>query len=221
LIGSTLLFLYTLAYAGSKSSLLVLGVVMFFIFIVRFKDILSTMLTARGIAAMILIFSIGIGGAIYMSQTSAVKGMAERSKSTGTMQQRFIIWRAGSEMIRDNFFLGVGFAQFPKVSGNYIKDYLPPEALPSHNNFIKVFAESGVFSFITFFMFIMALFTNRAREVYRSDYFWIYVGSLSAVLMSLTIPSLHHKDYWFTIALVSHVIYIFYKKEEKSEELPI
>jgi O-antigen ligase len=137
------------------------------------------------------------------------------------MQQRFIIWRAGSEMIRDNFFLGVGFAQFPKVSGGYIKDYLPPEALPSHNNFIKVFAESGIFAFIAYLLFIGSLFTTKVREIYSSDYFWIYVGSLSVVLMSLTIPSLHHKDYWITLVLVSHVIYIFYKKEENSEELPI
>jgi len=221
LVGSMLLFLYTLAYAGSKSSLLVLGAILALVFIVRFKEIITTFFTLKGLVSLVLLISIATGGVMYMSQSSAVKGMSERSKSTGTMQQRFIIWRAGSEMIRDNFFLGVGFAQFPKVSGNYIKDYLPPEALPSHNNFIKVFAESGIFSFIAFVLFIGSMFTTKVREIYSSDYFWIYVGSLSVVLMSLTIPSLHHKDYWFTLVLVSHAVYVFYKKEEKSEELPI
>ncbi len=221
LIGSLVLFLYTLAYAGSKSSFIVLAAVMLFVFIIKFKDIMSAMVTPKGLVSLFLIIGLVAGGGYYMSQSSAVKGLQERSKKTGTMHQRFIIWRAGSEMIRDNFFLGVGFAQFANVSGGYIKEFLPPEALPSHNNFIKVFAESGVFAFITFVLFILSLFTTKVREIYNSDYFWIYVGSMSVVLMSLTIPSLHHKDYWFTLVLISHCIYVFYKKEEKSQDLPI
>ena len=221
LIGSILFFLYTLAYAGSKSSFIVLAFVMLFVFIVKIKDILNFIATPKGFASMFLVLAIFAGGAYYMSNSSAVKGLEQRSKKTGTLQQRLIIWRAGSEMIRDNFFLGVGFAQFPKVSGNYIKDFLPPEALPSHNNFIKVFAESGVFSFVTFFIFIASLFLSRVKEIYNSDYFWIYVGSMSVVLMSLTIPSLHHKDYWWTLVLISHGIYYFYKKEKENQKVPI
>jgi hypothetical protein len=219
---SLLFFLYTLIYAGSKSSFLILAMMLLFIFMVRFKQIIGFLGTTKGIVSLVLFVSLIVGGGVYLQQDEAVKGLQERSKKTGTMQQRFIIWNAGAEMIRDNFFLGVGFAQFPKVSGSYIKDYLPPEALPSHNNFIKVFAENGVFTFLAFMILIISLFTSKAREIFHSDYFWIYVGSLSAVLMGLTIPSLHHKDFWFSIALLSHVIYIFYQKEhQKVQEMPI
>ncbi len=215
LIASELLFIYTLIYAGSKSSLLVLGALTILIFFVKFKEIMSAIATPKGLWGLLLVIGIGVGGAWYMSNSTAVKGLQERSKSTGTMHQRFIIWEAGGDMIRENFFLGVGFAQFPKVSYHYINDYLPEEAYPSHNNFIKVFAESGVFSFLAFLFFIGSLFTTKRKEIYSSDHFWLYVGSLSVVLMSLTIPSLHHKDYWWTLALVSYSIYYFYKKDEE------
>ncbi len=222
LITSLLFFLYTLIYAGSKSSFLILGMMLFFIMIVRFKAIISFLSTSKGILSLVLFVALSIGAGAYIQQDAAIKGMQERSKKTGTMQQRFIIWNAGAEMIRDNFFLGVGFAEFPKVSGSYIKDFLPPEALPSHNNFIKIFAESGVFTFLAFMLFIVSLFTSQVRAIFESDYFWIYVASLSVVLMGLTIPSLHHKDFWISLALLSHVIYHFYSKEhQKLEKMPI
>ena len=222
LIGSLLFFLYTLIYAGSKSAFLILAVMLFFIMLVRFKAIISYLSSTKGILSLVFFIMIGIGAGIYIQQDEAVKGMQERSKETGTMQQRFIIWNAGAEMIRDNFFLGVGFAEFPEVSGSYIKEFLPPEALPSHNNFIKIFAESGVFTFLAFMLFIISLFTSQMRAIYESDYFWIYVASLSVVLMGLTIPSLHHKDFWISLGLLSHVIYHCYTKEHQNlEKMPI
>jgi hypothetical protein len=216
LLSSMSVFIYTLAYAGSKTSILSLSVLMTIILIVRFKDIIATLFTVKGLASLVLLLTITGVGAFYMSQSAAVKGMQDRAGKTGTMQQRFIIWRAGSEMIRDNFFLGVGFGQFPKVSKNYLKDYLAEEALPAHNNLVKIFAESGVFSFIAYMMFLFSLFFTKRREIFESDYLWIYLGSLATVLMSMTIPSLHHKDYWIFLSLVSYAIYQVYKEKDKS-----
>ena len=220
LIGSNLFFLYTLVYAGSKSSFLFLALLLAIAFVVRFKAILEFLTTTKGFISLVMTVIIVISAGVYIQQDEAVKGMQERSKKSGTMQQRFIIWAAGAEMIRDNFFLGVGFAQFPKISGSYIKEYLPPEALPSHNNFVKIFAESGVFTFVMFLSFIFALFMSQVRAIFSTDYFWIYLATLSAVMMSMTIPSLHHKDFWISIALLSHVIYILsYKNHDKDEKI--
>jgi O-antigen ligase len=218
LIVSLPLFFYTLLYAGSKSSFIFLALISILIFIVRFRDIMNSIFTLKGLLASMFIVLLVSGGLFLMSGSSAVKGLEHRSSKTGTLQQRLIVWRAGSEMIRDNFFLGVGFAQFPKVSKNYLKDWLPDEALPSHNNFIKVFAESGVFSFLAFVIFIISLFTTRVREIFGSNYFWIYIASLSVVLMGLTIPSMHHKDYWFMISLISAVIYHIEYKDDLEYE---
>ncbi len=215
--GSLALFFYTLLNAGSKSSFLFLGLLMLVIFVLRFKEFMSFLVTPKGLFSFILLLGIVGGSIFYVSQTTAAKGLAERAQKTGTLHQRLVIWRAGSEIIRDNFFLGVGFAQFPNVSKNYLKEYLPDEALPSHNNLVKIFAETGVFSFLAFVFFILILFSSHVGEIIRSDYLWIYLASLATFLMGLTIPSLHHKDYWIFLSMLSFVIYHLQYGEDEEE----
>ncbi len=216
--GSLALFLFTLLNAGSKSSFLFLGLLLLMIFLLRFKEFMSFLLTPQGLFSFVLLLGIVGGAFFYVSQTTAAKGLAQRAQQTGTLHERLVVWRAGSEMIRDNFFLGVGFAQFPHVSKGYLKEYIPDEALPSHNNLIKIFAETGVFGFIAFVFFIITLFGSRVGEIVRGDYLWIYLASLSTFLMGLTIPSLHHKDYWFFLSMLSFVIYHLQYGEEEAEE---
>jgi len=215
LLGSLALFTYTLLFAGSKSAFIFLALILAIIFISRFKYIISHMFSGKGLITTFVLAGL-LSGAVMMSGT-AVKGLQDRAQKSGTFEQRLIVWRAGSEMIRDHFFMGVGYGEFRNVSGKYVKDFLAEEAKPSHNNFIKVFAESGVFSFLAFAFFILALFTTRFYEIIRSDYYWLYLASLSIVLMGMTIPSLHHKDFWISLALVSNVIILLMRKEAENE----
>ena len=214
LLGSLGIFTYTLLFAGSKSSFIFLALTLVLIFIFRFKTIIIQLFSAKGIIAMLILVSV-LSVGIMMSGT-AVKGLKGRANKTGTLQERLIVWRAGGEMIRDHFYMGVGFGEFKNVSWRYVKDFLPEEARPSHNNFIKIFAESGVFAFLAYLFFIGSLFLSRFREIRQSDYFWLYLGSLSMFLMGLTVPSLHHKDYWIGLALVSNVIVLMMRKEEEA-----
>lgn len=177
------------------------------------------MFSAKGLVATIVLAGV-ISAGIMMSGT-AVEGLKGRAQKTGTFEQRLIVWRAGGEMIRDHFFIGVGFGEFKNVSGRYVKDFLVEEARPSHNNFVKIFAESGVFAFLTFTFFILALFMTRFYEIVRSDYYWLYLASLSMVLMGLTVPSLHHKDFWIALAIVSNVIILFMRKEAEGEAVNV
>ncbi len=211
LLGSLGIFTYTLLFAGSKSAFIFLALMLLIVFIFRFKNIVTHVFSAKGLIATMILAGV-ISAGVMMSST-AVEGLKGRAQKTGTFEQRLIVWRAGGEMIRDHFFMGVGFGEFRNVSGRYVKDFLAEEAKPSHNNFIKVFAESGIFSFLTFTLFILALFTTRFLEIMRSDYSWLYLASLSIVLMGMTIPSLHHKDFWISLALVSNVIILLMRKE--------
>jgi len=219
LLGSLGIFTYTLLFAGSKSAFIFLALILLFIFIARFKNIISHMFSAKGLVATIVLAGV-ISAGIMMSGT-AVEGLKGRAQKTGTFEQRLIVWRAGGEMIRDHFFIGVGFGEFKNVSGRYVKDFLVEEARPSHNNFVKIFAESGVFAFLTFTFFILALFMTRFYEIVRSDYYWLYLASLSMVLMGLTVPSLHHKDFWIALAIVSNVIILFMRKEAEGEAVNV
>ncbi len=213
LFASLGLFFYTLLYAGSKSSFIFLAVMLFITVIVKFSTIIRYIASGKGLVASIVLLGVLTAGIVMSNK--AVTGLQARAQKTGTLQQRLIVWRAGGEMIRDHFFMGVGFGEFPNVSGKYLKDYLAEEAKPSHNDFIKVFAESGVFAFLAFLFFIMTLFGTKFSQIVASDYFWLYLASLSAILMGLTIPSLHHKDFWISLALISNVILILTKQEEE------
>ncbi len=219
LLGSLAIFTYTLLYAGSKSSFIFLALMLLITFVLKFKAIMIHLFSGKGMMATVVIVAglmIGI-----INSGKAVEGLQGRAQETGTFQQRLIVWRAGGEMIRDHFFMGVGFGEFPKVSGRYVKDYLAEEARPSHNIFIKIFAESGVFAFLAFLFFVITLFSTKFKEIVSSDYYWLYLASLSVVLMGLTIPSLHHKDFWISLAILSNVItYLTYEKQEEQELVP-
>jgi O-antigen ligase len=217
LLISLAIFTYTLLYAGSKSSFIFLALMLLITFFVKFKTIISQLFSTKGLlATVVLVTALGIG---IMNSSKAVEGLQGRAQKTGTFQQRLIVWRAGSEMIRDHFLMGVGFGEFPKVSARYVKNFLAEEARPSHNNFIKVFAESGVFSFLAFATFIFLLFGTKLKEIFQSEYYWLYLASLSAILMGLTVPSLHHKDFWLSLAILSNVVlYLEFKKEERIKQ---
>ncbi len=209
LFGSLAFFFYSLLYAGSKSSFIFLSVLLIIILFVKKEVIFSYIFSLRGMLGSIALFIV-LGGLFFaLSGDSAVSGLQERAGSTGTFHQRLVVWSAGLEMIADNFFLGVGFGEFPLHVGDYLRSYLADEAHASHNVFIKIFAESGVFSFIAFCLFIFSLFHTKYSEIIRSNYFWVYLSSLAVILMGLTIPTLHHKDFWVSLGVLANAVYQF------------
>ena len=217
LLGSLGIFTYTLLFAGSKSAFIFLAMILLLVFVTKFKTIISHIFSGKGLMATIVLAGV-LSAGVMMSGT-AVEGLKGRAQKSGTLEQRLIVWSAGGEMIRDHFFMGVGFGEFKNVSARYVKDFLAEEARPSHNNFVKIFAESGVFTFLAFTFFIFSLFVTRFTQIVRSDYYWLYLASLSMVLMGLTVPSLHHKDFWIAIAIVSNVIMLFMRKEAEIDTL--
>jgi O-antigen ligase len=221
IIITTLLFGYAFIYAGSRTAFLILGFSLVIIFIFRFRYIWTFLLSTKGILSIFLTIAISVGAVNYLQKDEAISGMQSRAteRGGGTMQQRFIIWEAGTDIIRENFFLGIGFAQFKEVSEEYINDFLPKVALPAHNNFIKIFAESGVFAFVAFMLFLGTLFFTNTKRVLNSDYLYIYLASLSSVLMGMAGSTIHHKDFWLSLGLLSHAIYITQKEEAEESEL--
>ncbi len=209
LLGSLSFFMYSLLYAGSKSSFIFLALLLIIIAFVKREVIMNYIFSMRGMTSSIVILAIFAGVGFMMSGDSAISGLQERAGSTGTFEQRLIVWSAGLEMISDNFFLGVGFGEFSDHVGAYLRSYLADEAHASHNVFIKIFAESGIFSFIAFVVFIFLLFRSKFYEIAHSNYFWVYLSSLAVILMGLTVPTLHHKDFWVSLAVLANVVYQF------------
>jgi O-antigen ligase len=215
LISSLLLFLYATLYTGSKTALLTLFVLGFYTMIVKFNHVFKYIFSLKGVLSLALVVGIFIQADLF-NKVGAFKGVQERAKSTRTAEQRFHAWDAGARMIPDHFFVGVGLNQFYKYTDKYLHDYLPVRNLHPHNNFIKIFAEAGVFSFVSFVIFIFFLFRTKFTQIYQSDYFWISLASLSSVMVGMTINSTYDKHFWLSLALLSHAVYELSKPKEQN-----
>jgi O-antigen ligase len=206
LVPSLLMFMYATLYTGSKTALLILFVLFVYTLIVRFSNVFKYIFSLKGMVSLAVILGIFIQADLY-NKISAFKGIQERAKSMRTAEQRFHAWDASTRMIPDHFFIGVGVNQFYKNTDKYLRAYLPVRDLHPHNNFIKIFAEAGIFSFLSFVIFLFFLFSEKYKKIIRSDYYWISLASLSSVLVGMTINSTYDKYFWLGLALLSHVIY--------------
>ncbi len=215
LIPSLFLFLYAMLYTASKSAMLTLFVLFVYTLIVRFSNVFKYIFSLKGVLSFAILVGIFIQADLY-NKVSAFKGMQERAKSMRTAEQRFNAWDASTRMIPDHFFIGVGVNQFYKNTDKYLRAFMPVRDLHPHNNFIKIFAETGVFSFLSFLLFMLFLFREKYRYIIKSDYYWISLASLSVVMVGMTINSTYDKHFWLALALLSHVVYKINKSDEQN-----
>lgn len=64
-----------------------------------------------------------------------------------TMRRRFEIWNIGYEIFLDNFFVGVGYGNFPKIYAKYV-GLLHDYGADPHNTYLSILVETGVIGFI-------------------------------------------------------------------------
>ena len=218
LLGSFGLFFYSLLFAGSKSSMLVLAILSLYAIIVKFDFVVKKILSLKGLIGIVIVITILFS--YNFSSMKAVSGMEERSHSTGTMHQRFMAWEAGSEMIRDNFLLGTGFDAFAKSSVDYLDKYLSQyDGLAAHNIFVKLFAETGIFPFIAFIVALIYLFKTKFTQILRSEYFWLSLAAYATILMGMTLSLIYNKFFWFPLAFLTYAIIMVSTKEDEDKEI--
>ena len=83
------------------------------------------------------------------------------------MDERVAHGIAGLKMFKAHPFFGVGIGNYQDVYAQY---HLGVFVLPlghAHNYYIKIAAETGIFGFIAFLLFLIAVFTYGVRS-YRS-----------------------------------------------------
>ncbi len=213
LIASMLLFSYTLLYAGSKSSFLTLGALIVFILLTKFSDLLKKAFSFKAL----LFIGIVTASLSYfnISQMTAVKGLEERAQSAGTAKTRFVSWNAGIRMAEDNFLTGVGIEQYEKHVKRYATDFIAEGSYAPHNFLVKILGEDGFFPFLMMIIFLIVLFGSKYKKIIQSDYFWIYIASLSVVLMGLTLSMSYEKYFWFFLGLLSHINLVLFIEEQK------
>ncbi len=216
LLGSLGLFIYTLLFAGSKSAMLTLAVLVLFSIYKKFGFLLKNIFSFKGFVALAII--IAISTQVNFSSISAISGMQERAQSQGTANQRFISWDAGIRMAEDNFLIGVGFDVYEDIVGRYATDFLAEGSHAPHNIFIKLIAEAGIFSFIAFVIFLYYLFSTYYKEITKSQYFWIYLAASSNILIGLTLSSTYEKYFWLALALLANITLLYKRQKEQEVE---
>jgi O-antigen ligase len=217
LLPSLGLFSYALLYAGSKSAFLTLLFLSVFALVVKFRFLLKKLFSLQMIVG-IIILSVGFF-VLDVTQMTAIKGMEERAKSSGTAKTRFVSWNAGVRMARDNFLTGVGAEQYEKHAREYATDFIAEGSFAPHNFLIKMIGENGIFPFFALVIFLFILFTYRFSEIMHSDYFWIYLAALATVLMGLTLSMTYEKYFWLFLGLLSHVTLVLWAEEDDIEEV--
>jgi O-antigen ligase len=96
----------------------------------------------------------------------------------GGDSDRFRYWLAAIKMIKDHPFLGMGVGTFMANFSNYLPGCSVSYA---HNCYLQIWAETGVFSLISFMLFVCSLIYFGVRKFIVSKDF-LLLGLLSGVL---------------------------------------
>jgi len=92
--------------------------------------------------------------------TNLIKG------GDNSWKDRVSLLKSSLEVIKENFLLGTGFGRFVKA----MEDYVPRTSRgillnqPVHNIFVLIFAELGIFGFLSFFYVLIKLFLDNFKR---------------------------------------------------------
>jgi len=95
---------------------------------------------------------------------------------------RFEIWRSTWIMIKENPFLGKGIGTYM----DYLSKYSPSlGAQYAHNSFLQIWAETGIFSLLSFLCFIFTL-VWQGIKAFKITHNYLLLGILSSLFGFLT-----------------------------------
>ncbi len=212
LLSSLVFGAYGLLKAGSKSAVLTLIVLMLYIGLVRYRENLKALLSIKSMLAAIVIVIAFIK--FDVMDIKLVKDFMGRTHSSATAEMRYKSWQAGWEMIKHNFWFGVGMGAFAEHNPKYLrKGYLDESARAAHNIYVKLFAESGALTFTAFLLFLFILLKTHYFQIIHSDYFWLQASTLAYLVMGFTLGIFYDKYFWLSLAIYTNVVNTFREPE--------
>lgn len=202
---SFILFSYGFLKAGSMSAFLVFSLI---IFLSTLRLIIRSPSYFINYKSLLLIMTLFIlGTQISLTRPEAINNILERTKHTRTADFRIHSWQAGINMIEKNLLIGVGINQFASNTPKYEEYTLAGSVPEAHNVYIKLFAESGIFAFMSFLLFIIYILFHRIKYYFYHDEWFLIVMLLSTLLMGLTLSLTYDKYFWLAIAITMNLHY--------------
>lgn len=127
--------------------------------------------------------------------------LVARIEATGRLEQKSISERImynsqAKELIKNNFLSGVGVGNYSVVSSSLDDNKKSAwDYQPVHNTFLLLWVESGIFSFLSFLIFLFFLIKNGRREAF-------------SVALVITFVVLMMFDHWL-ISLPFGILFLF------------
>lgn len=154
-------------YTASRTGmiLLLLAITLLLLLQSNFKYRIQVSAIALVGFLILLIFS----SSIFTFMSGIAPSITEGSD---TMGLRYALWEAGWEMWKDNPISGVGIGMFPSMLKNYPNaeySFLFYKGLVAHNIYVSMLAETGIFGFFLFMLFLITNLMNFARSIDRLD----------------------------------------------------
>ncbi len=205
LVSSLAFGMYGLLKAGSKSAMLTLFILLTYIAIVRYRENIKNLFSIKSLLTGILLIWAFIQFDVINSKL--VQDFLGRTHSTATAEMRYRSWQSGFNMIKDNFWFGVGMGSFAEHNPKYLtKAYLDKSARAAHNIYIKLFAESGALTFAAFLLFLATLIKTEFFRIIHSDLFWLQASVLAYLIMGMTLGIFYDKYFWLGVAIYANVV---------------
>jgi O-antigen ligase len=203
-LGAVFVFLYGLIISASRGAIVALSVS----FLTYMAINNSKLKSAKNILIFLLIVStilvVGLKKG-FIAEYSVKRIVDTRSLENTTMAYRFIIWRTGWKIVKDNFITGVGLGNFKFAYGKYTGIYAshvssPGHEVDPHNTYLSILAETGFIGFVLFLSFLSSIFLFMYKTKSESKVFGI---CLLIFISIVAVKGTMHfgKAYWSCIAL--------------------
>jgi len=130
--------------------------------------LLVVLLAARPRLALVAPFGIALF-AVIMPLAVRDRLMSATNPRDVTMNDRVAMWKAGTRMIRERPFFGVGPARVKALYPVYrVSGWVDPRPGHLHNNAVMIAAETGIPSLLAYLWFVGAFFVAALRQVRAS-----------------------------------------------------
>jgi len=128
-----------------------------------FIGILLMLIISRRFKVAILFFAIFLLGLFFVPEA---KDRFLFIFQTGGDQGRFALWKAAWHMVKENPYLGKGLGTYMKI----LPHYAPELGLQyTHNSYLQILAETGIFSLMSFLCFIIILLYQSAKKLFKNS----------------------------------------------------
>lgn len=124
--------------------------------------------------------------------------------------ERIQIWRAGTKMLKDYWLTGVGLENFRLVYHKYKLPEAVRSQVSAHNTYFQLLLETGIFGFLSFAGFVLALAFNALKAILRAKDLVLrslLIGGLAALvavtLQNLTNSVFYYAHTWFLYGFVA------------------